>query len=114
VAYLIEARIEMSVKNISWRVKAAGAWGYKPCHLHAPIVMKSGSLNLLEPSGPVQSCTWVAHLYLHFSMHDTKAGRPVVCKVFTISRVSVGGFIVSLHLEPSCSVTKQRLNSNTN
>jgi hypothetical protein len=34
-------------------VKAAGAQGWQPCHLHVPIVMKSGSLNLLEPSGPV-------------------------------------------------------------
>jgi len=33
-------------------VKAAGAWGWQPYHLHVPNVMKSGSLNLLEPSGP--------------------------------------------------------------
>jgi hypothetical protein len=26
-------------------------------HLHVPIVFKSGSLNLLEPSGPVQTHT---------------------------------------------------------
>jgi hypothetical protein len=26
-------------------------------HLHVPIVLKSGSLNILEPSGPVQACT---------------------------------------------------------
>ena len=84
MANLIEARMEMSVRSISWGVKAAGEWGCKPRHLHAPIVMKSGSLNLQEPSGPVQSCTWVAYLYLYFFMHDTKAGRPVVCKVFTI------------------------------
>jgi hypothetical protein len=37
-------------------VKAAGAWGWRPYHLHVPNVMKSGSLNLLEPSGPHQ--TW--------------------------------------------------------
>jgi hypothetical protein len=35
-------------------VKAAGAY-----HLHVTIVMKSGSLNLLEPSGPVQACTGI-------------------------------------------------------
>ena len=34
-------------------VKAAGAYGWQPYHLHVPIVLKSGSLNLLELSGPV-------------------------------------------------------------
>ena len=33
-------------------VKAADAQAY---HLHVPTVLKSGSLNLLEPSGPVQA-----------------------------------------------------------
>ena len=47
---------EMSTRNISWGVKAAGAYGWQPYHLHVPIVLKSGSLNLLEPSGPVQAC----------------------------------------------------------
>jgi len=36
-------------------VKAAGAWGW-PQHFHVPNVMKSGSLNLLEPSGPHRAC----------------------------------------------------------
>ena len=26
---------------------------------HVPIVLKSGSLNLLEPSGPVQACNGI-------------------------------------------------------
>ena len=29
-------------------------------HLHVLIVFKSGSLNLMEPSGPVQGCTGIA------------------------------------------------------
>jgi hypothetical protein len=29
---------EMSTKNISWGVKAAGAYGWQPYHLHMPIV----------------------------------------------------------------------------
>ena len=41
-------------------VKAAGALGWQPYHLHVPIVLKSGSLNLLEPSGPVQACNGIA------------------------------------------------------
>jgi len=32
-------------------VKAAGAWGWQPHHLNVPNVMKSWSLNILEPSG---------------------------------------------------------------
>ena len=35
-------------------VKAAGVWSWQLYHLHMPIVLKSGSLNLLELSGPVQ------------------------------------------------------------
>ena len=31
--------------------------------LHVPIVLKSGSLNLLEPSGPVQACLGTALLF---------------------------------------------------
>ena len=29
-------------------------------HLHVPIVLKSGSLDILEPSGPVQACNGIA------------------------------------------------------
>jgi len=32
----------------------------KPYYFHVPIVLKSGSLNLLEPSGPVQACNGIA------------------------------------------------------
>jgi hypothetical protein len=31
-----------------------------PYHVHVPIVLKSGSLKLLEPSGPVQACNGIA------------------------------------------------------
>ena len=44
------------MRSISLRVKAAGAWGRQPCHLHVPIVMKAWSLNFLESSWPVQAC----------------------------------------------------------
>jgi hypothetical protein len=40
-------------------VKAAGVYGWQPYHLHVPIVLKSGGLNLLETSGPVQSCNGI-------------------------------------------------------
>jgi hypothetical protein len=45
-------------------VKAAGAQGWQPYHLNVLIVLKSGSLNLLEPSGPVKACKGVALPFL--------------------------------------------------
>jgi hypothetical protein len=51
---------EMSTRNISWGVKATGAQGWQPYHLNVPTVLKSGSLNLLEPSGPIQACNGIA------------------------------------------------------
>jgi hypothetical protein len=56
---LTQPLIEMSTRNTSWRVKAAGAYGWQPYHLHVPTVLNSGSLNLLEPSGSVQACNWI-------------------------------------------------------
>ena len=34
--------------------------GWQPYYLHVPIVLKFGSLILLEPSGPVQACNSIA------------------------------------------------------
>ena len=34
------------------------------------IVLESGSLNLLEPYGPVQACNGIALLYLHVLDND--------------------------------------------
>jgi hypothetical protein len=56
---LTQLLTEMSTTYISWWVKAAGAYGWQPYNLHVPIVLKSGSLNLLEPSGPVQACNGI-------------------------------------------------------
>jgi hypothetical protein len=53
---LTQPLTEMSTRNISWGVKAAGAKSWQPYHLHVPTVLKSGSLNFLEPYGPVQAC----------------------------------------------------------
>ena len=43
-------------------VKAAAAKGRQPYHLLVPIFLKSGSLSLVEPSGPVQACNGIALL----------------------------------------------------
>ena len=48
-------------------VKEAGAYGWQPYHLHVPIVLKSGSLNVLEPSGPLQACIGIALPFKKFS-----------------------------------------------
>jgi hypothetical protein len=41
-------------------VKAAGTYGWQPYHLFMSIVVKSGSLNLLEPSESGQACKGIA------------------------------------------------------
>jgi hypothetical protein len=51
---------EMSARNISSWVKAVGALDWQPYHIHVLIVLKSGSLNLLGPSGPMQACNGIA------------------------------------------------------
>jgi len=56
---LTQPLTKMSTKNISLGVKAAGAQGWQPYHLHVPTVLKSGSLNLLEPSGPVKGLLYL-------------------------------------------------------
>jgi hypothetical protein len=53
----------MSTKNISCGVKVAGAQGW-PYRLNVPIVLKSGSLILLETFGPVQACNGIALPFL--------------------------------------------------
>jgi hypothetical protein len=57
---LTQPLTEMSTRNNSCGVKGADAYGWQPYHLHVPIVLKSGSLNLLEPYGPVQACNGIA------------------------------------------------------
>ena len=65
---------EMSTRNTSWGVKAPGAWGWQPYHLHVPIVLRSGSLNLLEHWEPVQACNGIA-LPLPYPSYK-RLGRP--------------------------------------
>jgi len=47
-------------KIFPWGVKVADAQGWQTCQFNVPIVWKSGRLNLLEPSGSIQSCTGIA------------------------------------------------------
>jgi hypothetical protein len=70
----------MSTRIISWGVKAASALCWQPYHLHVPTVLKSGSLNLLEPSGPVQACNGIAELFLTLHQPWTVFGGLLACK----------------------------------
>ena len=53
-------------RSISCGVEVADAHSWQPYHLHVPTVLKHGSLNLLEPSGPVQTCNGIALPLLFF------------------------------------------------
>jgi hypothetical protein len=57
---LTQPLTEMSTRNISLGVKAAGALGCQPYHICVPTVLKCGRRNLPEPSGPVQDCNGIA------------------------------------------------------
>jgi hypothetical protein len=59
---LTQPLTKISIENISWGVNAAGAQVWQPYHLHVPIILKFGSLKLLEGDGPVQQ---LLHLYIH-------------------------------------------------
>jgi hypothetical protein len=70
---------EMSTRNISW-----GYVGLQPHRLHVPIVLESGSLNLLESPGLVQACNGITftlafkhdgdyHVFKNSSIHVFEA-----------------------------------------
>ena len=66
-------------------VKAGGAYGWQTYHFHVPIVLKSGSVNLLEPSGPVQACNGIA-LPLHEDRHTFAiTSRSVLLRMRNVS-----------------------------
>jgi hypothetical protein len=67
---------EMSTRNI--------CRGGKNC-LHVPIVLKSGSLDLLEPSGPVQACNGTAlPLYTISVILRARYGQQTIHVVMTV------------------------------
>ena len=95
--------VKMSTRNIP-RVKAAGVWGWQSHHLHVPNVMKYGTLNLLEPPGPVTGflCvlrykninihfwSYVAHFFLEWKMFQTKTVgkiKHVLCQITFVSKI---------------------------
>ena len=81
---LTQSLTEMSTRNISWEVKAASAYGWQPYHHYVPIVLKSGSLKLLEPSGTVQACNGIV---IAFQWQQCYANAPqsyVICTLHVL------------------------------
>jgi hypothetical protein len=69
----------MSTRNISWG-KGDRCVGLTNLPPSVPIVLKSGSLNLLEPSGSVKACNGIALPYLkeHSQVCITKTNQLVM------------------------------------
>ena len=110
---------DTSTRNISWVVGAAGAYDWQPYHLHEPIVSKSGSLNLLEPSGPViglyRDCFTFTFTYIigvSFLLHQNKLVNILKCcgivydlTVFGRSRWKAAGYFMNVLMALNVSVT---------
>jgi len=64
---LTQPLTEMITRNISWGGKGGRCIGLTTLPPSCvPIFLKSGSLNLLEPSGPAQACNGIALLYYYY------------------------------------------------
>ena len=79
--WLTQLLTEMSTKNISW-VKAAGAYGRQPYNLQVPIVLKSRSLDFLEPSGLVEACNGIALPFSGIRQDSSNTSFTVECKTY--------------------------------
>ena len=93
-------------------VKAAGAYGWQPYHLHVPIVLKSGSPNLLEPSGLVQACNGIALPYLPSSTSDFNTLHLCICchnMELTFSNGSYSGMLPPFQRLQTVIFKKKRL-----
>ena len=75
-----QSLIEMSTRSISWgqRRPVRRADNLPPS---CAVITKSGNLNFLEPSGPVQACNWTVlpfktdTLHQHFPSHTRVSNR---------------------------------------
>jgi hypothetical protein len=64
---------EMSTRYFNCGVKEAGAYGWQTYHLSVPIVLKSGSLDLLEQSERVQALMGLLYFYfLHLPKNNKR------------------------------------------
>jgi len=110
---LAQPLTEMSTRNISCGVKAAGAYGWQPYHLHVSSVMESGSLNLMEPSGTVQgllhffyitythinTCTHArAHTHAHTHTHTHTYTQTFAAHRITDNAAIIVGVCVRMYV----------------
>ena len=70
-------RLSLQQKWVPGIFPAAGMWGWKPGPFHVPMVLKFGSLNLLEPSGPKEAWTGIALPVLRWWVLYRSRGSPV-------------------------------------
>ena len=68
---------EMSTRSISWGVKSSRCVRLTTLPPSCAVVTKSGNLNFLEPSGPVQACNGTALPLRLDSVFQSKASRSV-------------------------------------
>ena len=83
---LTQPLTEMSTRNISWGVRAASAYGWQPYHLHVLNVLKPGSLNLMELTGPVQAFNGIA-LPLLFHLPDDGVTNNETCSRWLVINI---------------------------
>jgi len=57
---MLEDVVHINIKSMPKKPPNSSSSSPPPYHLHVPIVLKYGSLSLLEPSGPVQACNGTA------------------------------------------------------
>jgi len=62
---LTQPLTEMHTRHTFWGVKAASAKGWQNYHFHVPNVWKSGSLDIMEPSGPVEGLILTINLTIY-------------------------------------------------
>jgi len=83
--------LQMSTRNISWGVNAAGVWGWQPYHFYVPIVlngmMAPTSWNTQVLSRPEQSLLYLYFSFtdMHFSCYKTVSFPNVDDKLFANS-----------------------------
>jgi hypothetical protein len=73
-----------------------------------PTVLKSGSLTLLEPSGPVKACNGIA-LPLGATVHDLKQNIANATKMTIILLLQLASTAVGRFQTKNCLMTHKRL-----
>ena len=58
---------EMTARDITWGVKADGAYGWQPCHLHVSIILKCWDR---QPLGAVRACPGFYRNYFTFKRKE--------------------------------------------